>query len=89
MKEAPVDIDKRPPFVDDRALLSEILSLHPDHLTSDELVIRMADGPSETGRVAILDSLQSLKRSGLVRINGEVVEPTYAALRAAEILLDP
>ena len=73
----------------ERALLSEILNLHPNHLTSEELVARMEDGPSQTGGVAIFDSLQSLKRSGLIRMNGEVVEPTYAALRAAQILLDP
>lgn len=70
----------------ENALLSEIIILHPDHLTSEELIVRMEDGPSETGRVAIIDALQALKRSGLVRITGEVVEPTYAALRAAAIL---
>jgi hypothetical protein len=69
----------------ERALLSEILFLHPDHLTSEELVLKMEDGQSDTGGVAILDALQALKRSGLVRLNGEVLEPTYAALRAAAI----
>jgi hypothetical protein len=69
----------------EHSLLSEIIILHPDHLTSEELVVRMEDGPSDTGRVAILDTLQVLKRSGLIRFNGEVVEPTYAALRAAAI----
>ncbi len=69
----------------EHALLSEIIFLHPDHLTSEELVVRMEDGPSGTDPVAIMDTLQSLRRSGLVRLNGEVVEPTYAALRAAEI----
>jgi hypothetical protein len=73
----------------EHALLSEIITLHPDHLTSEELVVRMEDGPSETGRIAILDSLQALKRSGLVRITGEVVEPTYAALRTAAIFQLP
>lgn len=69
----------------EHAVLSEIIILHPDHLTSEELVVRMEDVPSNTDRVAILDTLQSLQRSGLIRINGEVVEPTYAALRAAAI----
>ena len=73
----------------EQALLSEIIILHPDHLTSEELVLRMEDRPSGTGRVAILDSLQALKRSGLVRLNGEIVEPTYAALRAAVIFECP
>ncbi len=69
----------------EHALLSEIIILHPDHLTSEELVVRMEESASETDRVAILDTLQALRRSGLVRLNGEVVEPTYAALRAAAI----
>ena len=73
----------------ERALLSEIIFLHPDHLTSEELVLKMEDGPSGTGRIAILDSFQALKRSGLVRLNGKVVEPTYAALRAAAIFEFP
>jgi hypothetical protein len=66
-------------------VLTEIIILHPDHLTSEELVVRLEDGPSNTDRVAILDSLQELKRSGLTRRNGDVVEPTHAALRAAEV----
>jgi hypothetical protein len=73
----------------ERALLSEIIFLHPDHLTFEELALKMEDGPSGTGRIAILDSFQVLKRSGLVRLNGEVVEPTYAALRAATIFECP
>jgi hypothetical protein len=73
----------------EQALLSEIIFLHPDHLTSEELVLRMEDGPNDTGRIAILDSFQALRRSGLVRLNGEVVEPTFATLRAAAIFLLP
>lgn len=73
----------------EQALLSEIVFLHPDHLTSEELVLRMEDDPSDTDRIAILDSFQALRRSGLVRLNGEVVEPTYAALRAAAIFEFP
>lgn len=69
----------------EHALLSAIVFLHPDHLTADELVVRMDDGTNETDRIAILDVLQALKRSGLVRFNGVVVEPTYAAIRAAAI----
>lgn len=69
----------------ENVVLLEIITLHPDHLTREELVVRMEDAPSNTGRVAIMDSLQALRRSGLVRQNGDVVEPTYAALRAAAI----
>jgi hypothetical protein len=69
----------------EEVVLIEIIASHPEHLTSEELVVRLEDGPSNTDRVAILDSLQELKRSGLIRFNGEVVEPTHAALRAAEV----
>jgi hypothetical protein len=69
----------------EHSLLSEIIILHPGHLTSEELAMRMEGGRSETDRIAILDALQALKRSGLVRFNGEVVEPTFAMLRAAAI----
>lgn len=70
----------------EHAVLLEILTLHPDHLTSGELVVRMEDRASDTGPTTIMDSLQALKRSGLIRFNGEVVEPTFAAVRAADIL---
>jgi hypothetical protein len=67
-------------------VLLEIVSQHPSHLTSEELVVRLEDGPDGTSRVAILDSLNALKRYGLIRFNGEIVEPTFAAIRAAAIL---
>jgi hypothetical protein len=69
----------------ENALLMEIITQHLGYLTQDELVTRMEDSPAGTGRIAILDSLQELRRSGLVRFSGEVVEPTFAASRAAEI----
>jgi hypothetical protein len=73
----------------ENALLAEILTQDPNHLTQDELTLRMEDGPSGTDRSAVLDALQELKRSGLVRLSGEVIEPTFAALRAAEIFECP
>ncbi len=69
----------------EQALLSEIVALHPDRLTPEELVLWMKGEQSDVGRIAILDALLALKRSGLARQNGEVVEPTHAALRADEI----
>lgn len=71
------------------SLLEEIITQHPDRLTQDELVLRLEGGPNGTGRIAILDSLQELKRSGVIRFNGEIVEPTFAALRTAEIFEVP
>jgi len=73
----------------EHSLLAEIIVLHPDHLTSEELVVREAGGHGDTDRNAILDTLHALKRSGLVRFNGEVVEPTFATLRAAAIFQLP
>jgi hypothetical protein len=73
----------------ENALLTEIISQHPDHLTQEELIMRMEGSPVGTARIAILDTLQELKRSGLIRLNGEVVEPSFAALRAAVVLEVP
>ena len=68
----------------EQTLLSEIITL-PDRLTPEELILWMQDKPSDSGRIEILDALLVLKRSGLVRQNGEVIEPTLAAIRADEI----
>lgn len=65
----------------ENVVLLDIVSLHPDHLTTDELVMRL-EGRSP---VPIWDALHALRRSGLVRLNGEVVEPTYAAIRATDV----
>jgi hypothetical protein len=70
----------------ENVVLMEIVTLHPDHLTSEELVVRLENGPGGASGAAIESSIAALMRSGLARLTGEVVEPTYAALRAAEIL---
>jgi hypothetical protein len=69
----------------EHALLDEVLTQDPNHLTQDELTLRMEGGPNGTDRSAVLDALQELKRSGVIRLNGEVVEATFAVLRTAEI----
>jgi len=66
-------------------LLDEILTHDPNHLTQDELILWVEGGPNDTGRIAILDALQELKRSGVIRLNGDVVEVTFPVLRVAEI----
>lgn len=68
----------------EQALLSEIITL-PDRMTPDELLLWVRGTTSDADRIEILDALSALKRSGLVRQNGEVIEPTYAAIRADEI----
>jgi hypothetical protein len=66
-------------------LLAEINSFHPGHLTIDELVLRLEDKPSRVSRVAIQDAISALRRSGVVRVNGQVVEPTHTARRVLEL----
>jgi hypothetical protein len=70
----------------ENAVLQQIVSLHPDHLTSDELVVWLEDQPTGTGRSEIMSAIGALKHCGLVRQNGKALEPTFAALRAAAIL---
>lgn len=67
-------------------VLRQIAGLHPGRLTSDELVVWLEDRQTHTSRTAIEEAISVLKRSGLLRQNGEVVEPTFAALRAVAIL---
>jgi hypothetical protein len=69
----------------ENALLAEIITQDPNQLTQDELILQMEDRPSGADRIAILDALQELKRSGVIRLNGEVVEATFPVLRTAEI----
>lgn len=68
----------------ERAVLEEILELHPDHLTVPELIQKMALGREEDE--PITHSVRDLRCSGLVRCIGEVVVPTHAALRAGALL---
>lgn len=71
----------------EKAVLLDIVTVRPRRLSHDELAMRMDDGKSQTDRQAVQDALQSLKRSGLVRLVGDVVEPTLAATCAA-VLFD-
>lgn len=68
----------------ENAVFEEIIRLHPAHLTPDELAVRMED--ANTNGVAVTDAIRALRHSGLVRLTGEVIEPTYAALRAFALL---
>jgi hypothetical protein len=65
-------------------LLERIATLHPDRLTSAELVLLMKS--ERCDRLAVLDALAGLRRSGLARQSGDVVELTYAALCAHALL---
>jgi hypothetical protein len=65
-------------------LLERIAALHPDRLTSAELVLLMES--DRCSRLTVLDALAGLRRSGLTRQSGDVVELTYAALCAHALL---
>jgi Fe2+ or Zn2+ uptake regulation protein len=66
-------------------VLKEIVTQDPHHLTSEELVTRLEDDVLPMDRATILDTVAGLKRSGLLRTTGNVVEPTHTALCAAAI----
>lgn len=68
----------------EQTLLSEIIST-TDRLTPEELILWTRGRTDDADRIEVLDALSVLKRSGLIRQNGEVIEPTYAAVRADEI----
>lgn len=64
-------------------LLEHLAELHPDRLTTDELALSMG---GLRGRIAFDDALAGLRRSGLVRRSGDLVELTHAAVNAHELL---
>lgn len=73
----------------ERTVLAEVIELHPELLTIAELIQRIARRPEdETTKEEIRNAIRDLRRSGLVRYrdDGEVVEPTHAALRAFDLL---
>jgi len=83
--------EQRLPGEEDRrrqqGILLEVLEQFPVTLTVEELVRtqatqRLGDQGSEPWEQAITD----LRRDGLLRLNGEVVEPTLAAIQANELL---
>lgn len=73
----------------ERTTLMEVIELHPERLTIDELIIRTATDPDDFKKAdPIRQAIRDLRRSGLVRYRNddELVEPTHAALAAYELL---
>src|SRR4029077_20820915 len=70
----------------EHAMLMEIIVLHPTNPTLDELHLALSGSRVELERHTVEDSIWALRRFGLVRENGRILEPTLAALRAAEII---
>lgn len=69
----------------EHGVLTMILSLHPEHLTTDELVLKVAGDQEPSGEESIRQSIRNLKGSGLLRRVGDVVQPTHAAVRMDEL----
>lgn len=72
------------------AVLTEVLRLHPTNPTVAELVHLMGTGPSDFGEVDDWNrAVRDLCNHGLLRQEGEVVAPTIAAVRLAELFEVP
>ena len=71
------------------AVLEMILGLHPEHLTIPELVLRMTGAREEPDYEPLREVIRDLRGAGLVRHEQEVIEPTHAAVRAADRLSRP
>ncbi|HEX6689393.1 MAG TPA: hypothetical protein VF085_12135 [Solirubrobacterales bacterium] len=69
----------------EHAVLMEIINLHPNRPTRAELHLAMSNFGGDPSSQAIDDSLWALRRFGLVRENGDVLEPTLAAVHASEL----
>lgn len=68
-------------------VLRVLLSLHPARLMPREVVREIAgDGAGFAERDAVERAVRSLVASGLLHRDGEMVEPTRAALRFGELL---
>lgn len=71
----------------ERAVLTQILVLHPDRLTILELALRMeGDGEGFARKDAIERAVRELSRDGLLACDCRRIWPTRAALRFDELL---
>jgi hypothetical protein len=69
------------------AVLRQLLALHPIQLTLGELVREIAGDPDDFAlKDAVERAVRELAAAGLAHRSGEVVLPSRAALRCAELL---
>lgn len=67
------------------ATLDRVLWLHPTHLTERELLLNLyVDDGGQRGEM-FERAIRDLVADGLLRIDGESIVPTLAALRSEEI----
>jgi hypothetical protein len=69
----------------EHAVLTMVLDLHPEHLTTAEVALKIA-GYQESSGDSLRQTIRNLKGSGLLRDVEDVVEPTHAAVRMNELL---
>jgi hypothetical protein len=67
------------------ATLSRVLALHPIHLTEAELLLNLFAGDGGPREERFERAIRDLVADGLLRIDGESIVPTLAALRSEEI----
>lgn len=70
----------------EQAIFREVIFLRPARLTVDELTLRMSATAQSPRAIATGDSIQNLKRDGVLRQVDSVLEPTYPSLRTAMLL---
>lgn len=70
----------------EHAVFTMILDLHPQHLTSAELALKVAGRQDRLDSLAVQQAIDTLGDAGLARHGSDVVEPTHAAVHAAELL---
>jgi hypothetical protein len=81
--EAPASADLRT----ERVVLAFLLDEHPTRLTVNELAFAL-DAKDYAEKDAITRAVRDLAGVGLVRVDGELVSPTRAALRFDEMEAD-
>jgi hypothetical protein len=67
------------------ATLDRVLWLHPTHLTEPELLLNLYAGEGDQRTETFERAIHDLVADGLLRIDGDSVVPTLAAIRGEEI----
>ena len=62
-----------------------VLDLHPEHLTVAELVLKLARDRELSDEMRIPEAIRDLRASGLLGQSEDVVRPTHAAVRMADL----
>lgn len=69
-----------------RSILTEVLFVHPEQLTVQELFRRVEGEPRGTGQDTVDRAMHELNCDGLIACHGCKVSPTRAAISFDELL---